>query len=535
MIPRLHGPWPYQGRRDVATVATPRRRGSGGTEERVAPGAVRRLTLAGRSALVRFIASTTISMYGDWMTTVAVVVVLYRTSGADGPAAYILVRVGPRVLGAQPGGYLSDRLGPARAIVVLSLLQAFLAVGLAGALQAGAVPASLILVGISQAVGAAVRPAQTALIPRLVDDSHLPRANALYLGTWSSSLMVGPAIATPLIILVGPAGLVLIDAVSFVVVAAISLTLTGDVRPAASTRGAAARDGRLRAARFVWIDRRVRILAAAYCSSGLIMTTASACFAAAAAVTLGGAERAGWLYASAGVGSVAGSALAAGWRTGRTAGWRAITLGSVCELGTLVAFVATPIVGVGVAALAVCGASSSVWESWGATALQRRSGREFLGRTSGIVVAATYVGMIAGALIALGAIDRLGWRSTILVASAAGALLLLFALLMPGAGAEAHEPVSAGDGLHLADEGAGADHPKDGVTIGGLREQVPLPAVAAHGADVGELLLGLDPFGDSVHVDRAQESHDGERKRLVAVVGSQTADEGLVDLDDVDR
>src|SRR5690348_502462 len=48
------------------------------TRERVVIGGpVRRLTTAASSRLGRFLAATAVSMYGDWMTTVAVVVALY--------------------------------------------------------------------------------------------------------------------------------------------------------------------------------------------------------------------------------------------------------------------------------------------------------------------------------------------------------------------------------------------------------------------------------------------------------------------------
>src|SRR5207244_3897181 len=77
--------------------------------------------------VTRFLAASGISFYGDWLTTVALVVLLFRVTGsATGPALYILVRVAPRVLGPVPGGVLADRMGPVRIAVWCASLQAVL-------------------------------------------------------------------------------------------------------------------------------------------------------------------------------------------------------------------------------------------------------------------------------------------------------------------------------------------------------------------------------------------------------------------------
>src|SRR2546428_162090 len=78
------------------------------------PVAVRSRSMFGGSA-ARFLVASGISFYGDWLTTVALVVLLFRLTGSPtGPALYMLFRVAPRVLGAAPGGALADRYGPVR-------------------------------------------------------------------------------------------------------------------------------------------------------------------------------------------------------------------------------------------------------------------------------------------------------------------------------------------------------------------------------------------------------------------------------------
>ena len=63
----------------------------------------------------RLLVAAAVSTYGDWLTVVALAVLLFRlTHQAEAPAAYILARVAPRVLGPSPGGFMADRFGPGR-------------------------------------------------------------------------------------------------------------------------------------------------------------------------------------------------------------------------------------------------------------------------------------------------------------------------------------------------------------------------------------------------------------------------------------
>src|SRR5207245_9800607 len=87
----------------------------------------REMRALGRNSASRVLLGAGISFYGDWLTTVALVVLLYRVTGsATGPALYILVRVAPRVLGPTPGGVHADRAGPVRIAVWCASLQAVL-------------------------------------------------------------------------------------------------------------------------------------------------------------------------------------------------------------------------------------------------------------------------------------------------------------------------------------------------------------------------------------------------------------------------
>src|SRR5947209_6644643 len=104
---------------------------------------------------VRLLVAAGTSYYGDWLTTVALVVLLFRLTGtATAPALYILARVAPRVLGPGPGGALADRFGPARLAAVCGAAQAALTASIIPFANLHVIWAVYVVVGMSQLLGA---------------------------------------------------------------------------------------------------------------------------------------------------------------------------------------------------------------------------------------------------------------------------------------------------------------------------------------------------------------------------------------------
>ena len=199
---------------------------------------------ADRGRVVRFFVAVFLSAYGDWLTTVALVVVLFQlTHSPAGPAAYILFRVAPRVLGPWLGGNLADRFSPRTVIVVSATVQAVSTALLITANRAAAIWAIFFAVAIAQFAGALSRPSQGSMLPQLVSDRAFPRANATYWLFFSSSIFVAPAIGALLLMRSGPDLLFAIDACTFAVSAVLIATLPATTaaseaapRPAASIR-----------------------------------------------------------------------------------------------------------------------------------------------------------------------------------------------------------------------------------------------------------------------------------------------------------
>ena len=116
-----------------------------------------------------FLAGVGVSAFGDWLTTFALAVVLYRETGSyAATAGYFLVRVAPRPLGAWLGGPLGDLVSPRLGILAAALTQ--------GAITAAlAIPLSLdhalwsvyVLAGLSQLVGGSWQPLTAAVMAKL--------------------------------------------------------------------------------------------------------------------------------------------------------------------------------------------------------------------------------------------------------------------------------------------------------------------------------------------------------------------------------
>jgi hypothetical protein len=66
-------------------------------------------------------------------------------------------------------------------------------------------------------------------------------------------------------------------------------------------------------------------------------------------------------------------------------------------------------------------------------------------------------------------------------------------------------------------------------------EQIPLGEVYSQRSQHLQLFAGLDAFGGDRYIEAARERHDRRYDRRGFVVFHQVADEGLVDLDLVER
>jgi MFS family permease len=365
--------------------------------------------------------ATGTSSYGDWLTTVALVVLLFRaTHSPIGPAIYMIARVAPRLIGPFPGGALADRFGPARIAAGCALAQGVLTASIVVFAERRIVWPIFVAVACAQLFSSAAQPCYGALVPRVTDAAGVGRIQGIYAALNSSSILVSPAIGALLLPFIAPEVLVAVDAATFFFAAATVTTLIGvggDSGPTRSTKGMAA------GIPIVLRDPMLRYLAAAYIANAATVTALQAVLVVAAAERFGHDTAVGWLYAAIGAGSLLGT-LPVIRKTPERVGPKPIIAFTFVELAALAAFVFATSLPLALALLFTSAVGATLYQTRGAVGLQQRVPRELLGRTTAVERFAMYVGMLFGAIAAVSLVQPLGWEPMVLIVCAVGAALL---------------------------------------------------------------------------------------------------------------
>lgn len=379
---------------------------------------------------MRLLVAAGTSFYGDWLTTVALVVLLFRlTASPIGPALYIVARAAPRVVGPLPGGALADRYGPARVAASCALLQAMLTASIVVFAEGRVLWAIYAAVVISQLLGSAAQPCYGALVPRVATPERLGRVQGTYAALQSSSILVGPAVGALVLPFAAPEILIAIDAASFLIAAALLLTLLRVDR--GESNGTRSPRGMRVGLRLVARDPMLRFLAAACVGNAAAVTALQAVLVVAATQHFGHDTIVGWLYAAVGAGGTLGT-LSMMRRTPARVGLLWIIGPSALELAPLALFVFVTNLPIAMLLLFVSSSGATLYQTRGMVGLQQRVAPDLLGRASAVIGFAVYVGMLLGALGALVLVQPLGWESTVLTVCAASATLLFFTAVSEG-------------------------------------------------------------------------------------------------------
>jgi predicted MFS family arabinose efflux permease len=376
------------------------------------------------SRFARYLAGAGLSLYGDWLTTVALVVLLFHLSGPAAPAGYMLARVLPRLVSGGLGGALADRFQPQHVVAGSAVVQGLFTLSIIPSARIGAVWAVYGAVAFGQFAGGLARPALGALVPRVAPPQRLQRANALYSLAFSSSIAVGPALATPLLTAFGTDALLLIDVATFAVAAVLMLTLR------VSRRGAWASGPQRLAVGLtaVWHDPTLRTMAAGFLCSAIAVTAASSVLVLIAR-TVGGTSLVGYLYAAVGGGSVIVGLLVLRFRP-RLASRDVLVAFALLEVLCLAVLTLHGPFWAAVIPLAISGGAGVVWQTWGTTDMQMRVHAAFLGRVNGVMVVAASTGMLIGAVLALALVPWAGWERTLFVACCLSLVVLLAGVVL---------------------------------------------------------------------------------------------------------
>jgi MFS family permease len=171
----------------------------------------------GRRDLVLVVAARTVSMFGDLVATIALVLRLQaHGAGAAAVAALLIANLAPIVLLSGVVGRLVDSRDNRALLIMSGLAQAAVCAPLAAV---GSLPLTLVLVtllGVGQAVNGAT---WQALLPALVPADRLPRAISFSQAATTLAGIVAPAAGGVLVGLYGTAVPLLVDSGSFLAIA----------------------------------------------------------------------------------------------------------------------------------------------------------------------------------------------------------------------------------------------------------------------------------------------------------------------------
>ena len=160
-----------------------------------------------------------VSDTGDWLLMIALPLFAFSATGsALGASTVFLAELIPMLLAGTFLGVLVDRWDPRRTMVVTALLQglALLPLLAAGPDRMGIVYA---VAALEACLGAIMNPARQSMVPRLLKPEELGRGNALLAISDNLARLVGSPLGGLAFAVSGLPGIVIVDAVSFVVTA----------------------------------------------------------------------------------------------------------------------------------------------------------------------------------------------------------------------------------------------------------------------------------------------------------------------------
>jgi predicted MFS family arabinose efflux permease len=164
-----------------------------------------------------------ISMTGDWILIVGLPFEIYRRTGSTlATGAMVLAFLIPSILLGSVAGVFVDRWDRQRLMVVINLLLALVMLPLL-AIDALGIWIAYVVLFVGSSLELLFTPAEGALLPNLLEnpDDDLVTANALNGMNNHLARLIGPAIGGIIVAVGGLVAVTVIDAVSFLVAAAL--------------------------------------------------------------------------------------------------------------------------------------------------------------------------------------------------------------------------------------------------------------------------------------------------------------------------
>jgi MFS family permease len=172
-----------------------------------------------------------VSDTGDWLLMIALPLFAFSVTGsALGASGVFLAELVPMLLAGTFLGVLVDRWDPRRTMIVVALVQG---VALLPLLAAGPDRMGIVygVAAVQACLGGMINPARQSMVPRLLQPHELGRGNALLAIADNLARLVGSPLGGLAFAMGGLPGVVIVDAVSFGVTAAL-VAFVRPLRPA---------------------------------------------------------------------------------------------------------------------------------------------------------------------------------------------------------------------------------------------------------------------------------------------------------------
>lgn len=374
--------------------------------------------------------SQTASVIGDGLVLVAIGLFVTRLTGDPSDVALVLVAYStPLVLLVLLGGVVADRLPRQRLMVASDVARALLHGTLALLIVTGAVRIwHMVVIGVLFGTAEAFfRPAYTGLVPQTVGEDQIQSAQALTGVSREVAEIVGPALATALVLGVGGAAAFALDAATFVVSALLLSRVRSRARGEPAERATV---GRELAEGWRAVRERAWVWATIVAFSIALMTALAPFFVLGASIArevYGSDAVYGLANAAWGVGTVTGAVVGSRWRPRRPlfAGVLAAVPWPLC----LAVFALGPPRTVLYACMAAAGVGIGLFAVWWETALAQRIPPHLLSRVSAWDWMGSLLLLPVGYLLAGALADPVGGPELLVAGGLVGTAVMALALL----------------------------------------------------------------------------------------------------------